>query len=100
MDQPRDSLIHVGDLHFWQFVINPFRLLNKRFLGNLNVLFRPTRQYAIEMAEPFAESLAATGIKQVLLTGDFTSTSTDAEFEMARSFVDRLASHGMDITLL
>ena len=33
----KGSFIHITDLHFWELVLNPFRLLNKRAIGNVNV---------------------------------------------------------------
>ncbi|MBI5095607.1 MAG: metallophosphoesterase [Candidatus Hydrogenedentes bacterium] len=93
---PVDKVIHIADIHFWRVVINPLRLLNKRFLGNLNVWLRRRHEFAMERAELFADTVAAAGIRHVLLTGDFTSTSIDEEFEMARDFVRGLRRRGME----
>lgn len=100
MSVPVDTLLHVGDLHFWRVVKNPLRLLNKRFLGNLNLLLRRQREFMMGRAEPFADTLAAGKVGDLLLTGDFTSTSTDEEFTMARAFVDGLQRRGFHIALL
>jgi 3',5'-cyclic AMP phosphodiesterase CpdA len=91
----RDRLLHVADLHFWQVVLNPFALLNKRFLGNLNVAFRRRREFATHRAEAYSDALGATGIPSALFTGDFTSTSIEAEFAMARAFVDGVQRRGI-----
>ncbi|MFO7976255.1 MAG: metallophosphoesterase [Candidatus Hydrogenedentota bacterium] len=96
----RDRLVHIADLHFWSVVWNPLALAGKRFLGNLNVLLRRGRHFPIERAEPFADYVASLGIPAALLTGDFTSTSTDTEFRMARAFVDGLARRGLEISLM
>ncbi len=96
----RDKVLHVADLHFWSIIRNPFRLLNKRFLGNINVALRRRHEFPLEQAEPFADHLAETGIAQAILTGDFTSTSTPEEFAMARTFVDGLAHRGLSVTLM
>lgn len=92
---PLDTLIHIADMHFWRIVTNPLRLMNKRFFGNLNVMWRRRRDFIMERAEPFADAVAATGVKSVLLTGDFASTATDEEFGLARRFVDGLRSRGL-----
>ncbi|MBN2309405.1 MAG: metallophosphoesterase [Candidatus Hydrogenedentes bacterium] len=96
----RDRLAHVADLHFWEVVWNPLRLLNKRALGNLNVLLRRRRQFPMERAESFVDAVVSAGCPTVLLTGDFSSTSTDAEFAMARAFVDSLRARGLNTPLL
>lgn len=96
---PRDTLLHVTDIHFWEVVKNPLLLLNKRFLGNLNVWLRRRHEFAIERAEPFADTLAETGIDQVLITGDFTSTATERECAMGAAFVRGLESRGLSVRL-
>lgn len=96
---PIDAVCHVADLHFWRVVFNPLKLANKRFLGNLNVMLRRRRRFITQRAAEFSEAIAATGLEQVLFTGDFTSTGLDAEFALARAFVDGLAARGMAVAL-
>jgi 3',5'-cyclic AMP phosphodiesterase CpdA len=94
------SFLHIADIHFWKVVTNPLRLLNKRALGNANVWLRRGRQFRLDRAGEHADRALATGIREVVLTGDFTSTATDAEFAMARAFVDGLRARGMTVHLL
>ncbi len=91
---PRDTLLQVADLHFWNLTINPFRLLNKRALGMLNVALRRRHEFDAARAFSYLEALAASSCRQLLLTGDFTSTSLDEEFEQARAFVAELCNRG------
>jgi hypothetical protein len=100
LEQPRDRLAHVTDIHFWRIVANPLRMMNKRFVGNLMVLLKRRRQFVMSHAEPFGDAIAATGVPTVLLTGDFGSTSTDEEFELALDFVRGLRRRGLGIHLL
>jgi len=97
---PRDRMLQVGDLHFWEVVTNPLKLLNKRFLGNLNVILRRGREFAMERAEPSITALAECDVDHVLFTGDFTSTSTEEEFARARAFVDAVRARGMETWVL
>ena len=96
----RDIVAHIADIHFWRVVVNPFHLMNKRFLGNLTVLLRRRFEFVLERAESFADHIAATGVKTVLLTGDFTSTSTAAEFALAAQFVRGLTARGLAVHLV
>ncbi|MDQ1256094.1 MAG: hypothetical protein QG656_690 [Candidatus Hydrogenedentes bacterium] len=98
-ESPTDTFIHIADLHFWKVVWNPLRLANKRILGMANVYFSRRRHFAMANAEPFADAVAATGVKDLLLTGDFTSTALDEEFVMAAAFVRGLADRGLRIAL-
>lgn len=97
---PRDSILHISDLHFWEVVWNPLRLLNKRLLGNLNVYWRRRHEFVMHRAEEFADEVAKTGIQSVILTGDFTSTSTPAEFDMGKAFVEGLTHRGLQVFLM
>lgn len=99
-EQPRDSICHIADLHFWRVVRNPLRMLNKRFLGNLTVCLLRRHRFIMAHAEPFADGVAATGVQHVLLTGDFSSTSLDEEFAMATAFVRGLRQHGLEVYLV
>ena len=100
MTAPVDSLLHLTDFHFWEVVLNPFRLLNKRFLGNANVIYRRRREFVTANAQPFADEAIATGIKFALLSGDFGSTATDRELAQGAEFVRYLVQRGMAITVL
>jgi len=95
-----DRLIHIADLHFWHVARNPLVLLNKRMLGNFNVWLRRRHEFAMHRAEAYADHVASLGIEELLLTGDFSSTALDAEFLLARAFVDGLRNRGLHISLM
>lgn len=92
-----DRLIHIADLHFWEIVWNPLRLLNKRLLGNANVLLRRHKEFLVDRAEAYADAVAATGASTALLTGDFTSTSTAREFKAGAAFACGLEARGLRV---
>lgn len=94
---PIDSLLHLTDFHFWEVVVNPFKLLNKRMIGNANVWYRRRREFVMENAWPHAEEALKTGIARAILSGDFASTSTPAEFEAASAFARKLRDRGVDL---
>lgn len=97
---PADTLLHIADLHFWQVVRNPLELMNKRFLGNLNVAFRRGRDFDMAQAEPFADKAASLNIPQILLTGDFSSTATESELAMGAAFTKGFEARGIEVHLL
>ena len=90
-----DTFLHLTDLHFWEIVLNPLDLLNKRALGALNVALRRRKEFLIERADSYAEAVAAVGIRQVLITGDLASTATEREFAMGAGFVSELERRGL-----
>lgn len=95
-----DSFVHIADIHFWRIVLNPFRLLNKRFWGNLTVLLRRRREFVLERSEAYADAVAATGVRAVVLTGDFASTALEDELQMAARFVEGLHSRDMSVFVI
>ncbi|NIA15013.1 MAG: hypothetical protein GWP08_13150, partial [Nitrospiraceae bacterium] len=92
-----DRFVHIADLHFWRVVVNPLRLMNKRFLGNLTVILRRRHEFVMERAESFADEVAATGVSTAVLTGDFVSTATDEEFKLAAGFARGLRERGLTV---
>ena len=97
---PADTLLHIADLHFWQVVRNPLQLMNKRFLGNLNVAFRRGRDFDMAQAEPFADKAASLNVSQALLTGDFSSTATESELAMGAAFTKGIEGRGIEVHVL
>jgi len=93
-------IVHITDIHFWHIVWNPFRLLNKRLLGNLNVALRRHREFVISQAQNYVEVISDLGASAVLITGDLTSTALDEEFSMAHDFLLSLREKGMQIWVL
>ena len=92
-----DRFVHIADLHFWRVVVNPLRMMNKRFLGNLTVVLRRRHEFVMERAESFADEVAATGVSTAVLTGDFVSTATDEEFGLAAGFARGLRERGLTV---
>jgi len=100
MTQPADTIIHITDLHFWQIIRNPLALMNKRLLGNANVIYRRRKEFHMGQAAIYGEHLASLGISECLIGGDFTSTATPGEYEMGKAFVDGLARRGMRVYVM
>lgn len=91
----RDSFLHLTDFHFWEIVLNPLRLLNKRAIGAANVLLRRRHEFLTDRAASYAEYAAGLGIKQVVITGDFASTATEKEMVQGAAFVRSLEQRGL-----
>ncbi len=93
----RDTVLHIGDLHFWHFLRNPMRQLNNRFLGNVNVWARRRHEFLMHIAGDNARHAASLGIPQAVLTGDFTSTALDEEYVLAKTFIEDLRAQGFHV---
>lgn len=93
-------IIHITDLHFWTIVLNPFRLLNKRVLGNLNLIFRRAKHIRTERASSFIALMHELRPDALLIGGDLTCTALPSEFIQASNFVRALSSIGFPIILV
>jgi 3',5'-cyclic AMP phosphodiesterase CpdA len=83
-------IAHVSDFHFTHLTWNPFRLLSKRLLGNLNWLFFRKKHFFDEQLDPLPALFRSLGVDLVLLGGDFTTTALKEEFEKALRFVKQI----------
>lgn len=99
-EKPLDSFLHLSDFHFWEIDLNPLHLLNKRALGMANVLLRRRKEFVMERAEAYSDTVAGLGIERVLLTGDFASTATEGEMAMGAAFARGLEKRGLTPTVL
>ncbi len=91
----RDKVLHIADLHFWKLKFNPFTQLNKRALGNLNLLVRRRHEFVMKSAEANLDYVKTVGVSDAIFTGDFTTTSLPEEFALARVFMERAKDIGL-----
>lgn len=83
-------IAQISDFHFMHFTWNPFRLLSKRILGNLNWLCVRRKHFFEEQLEPLPGLFKDLGVDWVLLGGDFSTTAMPEEFEKAERFVGQM----------
>jgi 3',5'-cyclic AMP phosphodiesterase CpdA len=78
-------IVHVSDIHFWQYAINPLRLLSKRLLGTTSLLLGRAGRFRLERVPELVERVKSLNADHILITGDLTTTALPAEFRMARA---------------
>ncbi|MCB1106908.1 MAG: YkgJ family cysteine cluster protein [Chlamydiia bacterium] len=90
-------IAHISDLHFSRFSLDPTQLFSKRWLGNLNLLFNRSKDYL--NARPFSliPTFKKKGITHVIISGDLTTTSSHAEYQIAKRFVKELEEMGIKV---
>ena len=83
-------LVHVSDIHFWQFAFNPLHLLNKRFLGMGSLLVQRGRaSFGWSGLSRWSNGVLSLEPDHILITGDLTTTALPAEFKFAREATSR-----------
>ncbi|MBF5059761.1 metallophosphoesterase [Candidatus Neptunochlamydia vexilliferae] len=93
-------IAHISDLHFSRFSLAPTQFLSKRWLGNLNLLMNRSKDYLNERPWSLIPTFKKEGITHVIISGDLTTTSSDAEYTLAKNFVDALKKEGMTVFLI
>lgn len=92
---PSLRIAHLSDPHFSQVTYNPMQFLSKRWIGNLNLLLFRKRAYQTTHLWHLPGLLSSLDVKSVFITGDFSSTSLNTEFDEGRRFVASFQEKGM-----
>jgi 3',5'-cyclic AMP phosphodiesterase CpdA len=77
-------IVHVSDIHVWQYSFNPFHLVNKRAVGILSLLAGRARRFRRERLQAVVDRVLSLAPDHILITGDLTTTALPAEFLAAR----------------
>jgi 3',5'-cyclic AMP phosphodiesterase CpdA len=78
-------IVHLSDIHFWQYAFNPLRLLSKRLVGTAELLLGRARRFRLERAPELVARVSGLHADHILITGDLTTTALPNEFRAARS---------------
>jgi Calcineurin-like phosphoesterase len=78
-------IVHLSDIHFWQYVVNPLRLMGKRAVGMTGLLLGRARRFRLERVPELVERVSRLGADHILITGDLTTTALPSEFRAAQA---------------
>lgn len=78
-------IVHVSDIHFWRYPLNPLHLLNKRIVGVGALALGRARRFRLERVRSLVERVESIRPDHILISGDLTTTALDVEFRMART---------------
>jgi 3',5'-cyclic AMP phosphodiesterase CpdA len=77
-------IVHLSDIHFWQYAFNPLRLMSKRLAGMASLLAGRARRFRLAGVPRLVERVRQVGPDHILITGDLTTTALPDEFRAAR----------------
>ncbi len=81
-------IAHLSDLHLLSLEgAVPYRLLNKRITGYLNLRFHRKSVHKPRAVKAAARAIKTLGIDHAVITGDVSNLALEAEFELVRSFL-------------
>ena len=81
----------LGDLHLYKLWVQPWRLLCKRILGQINLWWDRRKKFDPTLLPPMLDRAASIAPDLMLLTGDLTMTSYPGEFDLVREALARVA---------
>ncbi len=93
-------IAHLSDPHFSQFTMHPSQFLSKRWMGNFNFQLFRKKTYQTSHLWHLPQLLNALNVDVVFITGDFSSTSLDAEFEEGKKFIQAFQEQGLPTYVL
>ncbi|MGC8737528.1 MAG: metallophosphoesterase family protein [Candidatus Hydrogenedens sp.] len=94
------KIIHITDLHFFQFPGNVLKLFNKRILGCLNWELNRKRRFDFTSIEQFITLLSQYKNATIIVSGDLTVTALEEEFLLAKNFLDTVQKKGFPIYII
>jgi 3',5'-cyclic AMP phosphodiesterase CpdA len=77
-------IVHLSDIHFWQYAFNPLRLMSKRLAGMASLLAGRARRFRLAGVPRLVERVRRLEPDHILITGDLTTTALPDEFRAAR----------------
>ena len=91
------KIAHISDIHFFQFNKSPLQFFGKKFLANFNALFTRKKAFDSNLAYQALDFLKKEGASHLIISGDFTSSSSFEEFQMMHAYVNKAKTLGFRI---
>lgn len=88
---------HFSDLHFHCLSFNPLLYFNKRIKGTLRQIFCLPKFKPEQLLGRLPNVVKQLNIENICITGDFTLTSLDKEFLLAKKFVEQLQNQNINV---
>lgn len=94
-------LAHFSDLHLLSPEgVRMLQLINKRWIGALNLLANRGRHHQPPIFEAMIEDLNAQKVDHIVCTGDITNLALESEFAFGRSLFERFELSAGDISVI
>lgn len=94
-------IAHLSDIHVLSLEgERPWSFLSQRMLGGANLLFNRGGAYPVEAAEALVEDVNAQQVDHVIVSGDLTNLSLEAEFRRVAEILGRLRGAPADVTVV
>jgi Icc protein len=89
-------IAHLSDLHFSKLTFGLGQFFSKRWLGNLNLLLTRKKEFATERLFLLPQMVKELGVTHLVVTGDLSTTSFDAELAQASELIKLFQELGIE----
>jgi predicted phosphodiesterase len=91
------KVAHLSDIHFFHLNKSLSQFFNKRFLANFNALFTREKLLDSNLAYKVLPFLKKQGVTHLIISGDFTSSSSAQEFRLMQEYVKEINNQGFKL---
>jgi 3',5'-cyclic AMP phosphodiesterase CpdA len=93
-------IVHLSDIHFWQYAFNPLRLMSKRLAGTVSLLAGRARRFPLAGVPRLVDRVRSLEPDHILITGDITTTALPDEFRAARRALSHFLEEPGRVTII
>jgi 3',5'-cyclic AMP phosphodiesterase CpdA len=94
-------IAHISDLHLLSLQgVHPLAFLGKRATGGVNLLFNRGGEFPKEVAASLIQDINARAVDHLILSGDLTNLAFPGEFELVKSYLNRLRLPPREVTVV
>jgi 3',5'-cyclic AMP phosphodiesterase CpdA len=94
-------IAHLSDLHVLALHgVAPHRFVSKRALGLANLLLHRRNEYRVSVAEAAVQDVKGQGVDHVVVTGDLTNLSLEAELASARQLLQGFGRPAAEVSVI
>jgi 3',5'-cyclic AMP phosphodiesterase CpdA len=95
------QIAHCSDVHALSLAgTRPWAFLTKRIAGYANLRLKRRDKHPVRLFEAMVEDLNRRPPDEVIVTGDLTNLSLEAEFRLARTILDRISLGPSHVTVV
>lgn len=94
------KIVHLSDIHIWQYTWDPRQLWGVRALGMAELLLGRARRFRLDRIQEVVDRVQELRPDHVLITGDLTTTALPSEFREAARVLAPLLEDPERVTIV
>lgn len=91
------KVAQISDPHFFHFTKSPLQFFSKAFLANFYFIFSRKKHFDERIPYQIVQTLKREKVRDILISGDLTTSSSHQEFDKARAYFEYLKKEDFDL---